>query len=418
MQGCRRMPPSPAIPRLMWFFAVVYAVEGIGQAKSGIVWQPLTHFLKDTQGWGPTEIGASLAIVDLPWVIKPLYGLISDFLPLFGSRRRAWLILANLAGAAAFAGVAMTGSPAGIVPALVLTAVAMAVSSTLCGALLVENGQRTGRSSAFVNQQWLFFNIASIAASLLGGQLAQHLDAPAALHAAAWIAAAAPLAVLPALMLIQEAPAGIDLAALRQRLGALIQTLRSRMLWLIAGYLFCYYFSPGFGTPLYFHLTDRLGFSQGFVGLLSSVNAAGWIAGGLLYRFVLAHWDTRSMLRLSIAAGVATMLAYLALSGPISAVAVYFAAGIANMLATIATLTLAAEACPEGAEGFGFAALMSVINLATPLADTAGSALYEHVFAAQLAPLIVVSAGFTALAWPLLRLMPRLPLRQSAGAAG
>ena len=115
---------------------------------------------------------------------------------------------------------------------------------------------------------------------------------------------------------------------------------------------------------------------------------------------------------------MATTLAYLALSGPISAVAVYFAAGIANMLATIATLTLAAEACPEGAEGFGFAALMSVINLATPLADTAGSALYEHVFAAQLAPLIVVSAGFTALAWPLLRLMPRLPLRQSAGAAG
>ena len=405
------MPRSPAISRLMWFFAIVYAVEGVAQAKVGILWQPLTHFLKQTQGWGPTEISASLAVVDLPWVIKPLYGLTSDFLPLFGSRRRAWLILANLAGAAAFAGVAMTGSPAGIVPALVLTAIAMAISSTLCGALLVENGQRTGHSSAFVNQQWLFFNIALIAASLAGGQLAQHLDAPAALHAAAWIAAAAPLAVLPVLSLIQEAPAPLDLAALRQRFRALLQALRSRLLWLIAGYLFCYYFSPGFGTPLYFHMTDKLGFSQGFVGLLASVNAAGWIAGGLLYRWTLSRLDTGTMLRVSIACGVVTTLAYLGLNGPVSSVSIYFAAGIANMLATIATLTLAAEACPEGAEGFGFAALMSAINLATPLADTAGSALYEHVFANRLAPLIVVSAAFTALAWPLLRFMPRPPSR-------
>jgi predicted MFS family arabinose efflux permease len=108
---------------------------------------------------------------------------------------------------------------------------------------------------------------------------------------------------------------------------------------------------------------------------------------------------------------VVTTLAYLGLTGPVSAVAVYFAAGIANMLATIATLSLAAEACPEGAEGFGFAALMSVINLATPLGDTAGSALYEHIFANNLAPLIVVSAAFTAMAWPLLRFMPRLPSR-------
>ncbi len=401
------MSPSPAIPRLMWFFAIVYVVEGIGQAKSGIVWQPLTHYLKQTQGWGPTEVSVSLAVVDLPWVIKPLYGLISDFLPLFGSRRRAWLIVANLAGALAFVGVALVSAPRDIVPALVLTAIAMAVSSTLCGALLVENGKRTGRSASFVNQQWLFFSLALIVASLLGGQLAERLEAGAALHAAAWIAAAAPLAVLPALILVPETPAPIDIGALRARFAALLGALRSRLLWLIAGYLFCYYFSPGFGTPLYFHMTDTLGFSQGFVGLLSSVNAAGWIAGGLLYTGVLRHLSTKTMLRLSIAAGVVTTLTYLGLDGSGSAVAIYFVTGIANMLATIATLSLAAEACPEGAEGFGFAALMSVINLATPLSDSVGSALYEHVFASRLAPLIIVSAAFTAVAWPLLRFMPQ-----------
>ena len=56
----------------MWFFAIVYTVEGIGQAKAGVVWQPLTHFLKQTYGWTPLQVSASLAVLDVPWVIKPL----------------------------------------------------------------------------------------------------------------------------------------------------------------------------------------------------------------------------------------------------------------------------------------------------------------------------------------------------------
>jgi predicted MFS family arabinose efflux permease len=84
------------------------------------------------------------------------------------------------------------------------------------------------------------------------------------------------------------------------------------------------------------------------------------------------------------------------------------------MIATIATMSLAAEACPEGAEGFAFAGLMSVINLATPLGDTVGSVLYQHVFAQHLSPLIVASAAATALVFLLIPFMavrkPHTPL--------
>ena len=73
----RSMPTrseSDSVRRLMLFFAVVYTVEGIGQAKVGIVWQPLTYFLKTQYGWTALQIAASLAVLDVPWVIKPLYG--------------------------------------------------------------------------------------------------------------------------------------------------------------------------------------------------------------------------------------------------------------------------------------------------------------------------------------------------------
>jgi hypothetical protein len=393
----------------MLFFAVVYTVEGIGQAKVGIVWQPLTYFLKTQYGWSALQIAASLAVLDVPWVVKPLYGLVSDFLPLFGYRRRSYLLLSNLAAVGAFAWVTQIVAPGPLVFALVLTSIAMAVSSTLCGALLVENGQRHDVSGAFVNQQWLWFSGATVVTSLLGGGLIEVFSPTGALHVAALLAAIAPLAVLGCLHLVDEARAGIDRAVLRQRLDGLVSTFRSRTLWLIAAFLFCYYFSPGFGTPLYFYMTDRLHFSQGFIGALSAVNALGWVAGGLLYRWVLAQMRTRALLQLSIVLGTLGTLAYLLMVGPVSAVVVYFVFGAAGMIANVATLTLAAEHCPARAEGFAFAALMSVMNLATPLADTTGAFLYEHVFGGRLAPLILVSAAFTAFVLvliPLFRIEP------------
>ena len=399
---------ADGISRLMLFFAIVYTVEGIGQAKAGVIWQPLTHYLKETQNWDPVQIAASLAVLDVPWVIKPLYGVISDFLPLFGYRRRSYLLLANVGAVAAFLWTTQVLTPAAIVFALLLTAIAMAVSSTVCGALLVENGQKHQASATFINQQWLWFNIAVMVGSLAGGGLIEVLSAPGALHAAATIAAVAPIAVIvSSIALVDERHAGINLAELRRALRGFIDTLRSRTLWLIAAFLFCYYFSPGFGTPLYFHMSDNLHFSQGAIGMLSSVSAGGWIVGGLLYRWLLTGMTTRALLNLSILSGTLVTLAFLGMVDETSAIAIYFVNGIAGMIANIATLTLAAEHCPERSEGFAFAALMSVINLANPLADTIGAFLYQHLFHQALAPLIVVSAAFTAFIFVLVPLLDR-----------
>ncbi len=399
----------------MWFFAIVYAVEGTCQAKSGIMWQPLSHWLKEAMHWDPVTISASLAILDLPWIIKPLWGAISDFVPLFGYRRRPWLVLATIAGFLSFAWVATIDSASTLIPALTVTALAMAVSSTLCGALLVETGQKTNNSANFVNQQWLWFNIAQMIAVLLAGYLIEVLSPVDALHVAAWIAAVAPLTIIGGVFLVDEPRAAIDLKALRERLHALVSVFRNRNLWFVAGFLFLYYFSPHFGTPLYFQMTDTLKFSQGFIGVLSAISAAGWIIGGLLYRWRLNRLDRLALLRLSIVAGVVTTLSVLLLDGEVSAVLIWLVSGIAGMIAMIATMSLAAESCPEGAEGFAFAAMMSVLNIANPLGDTFGSVLYEHVFDRQLTPLILVSAAATAVVFFLIPIMVKQTMSEPVG---
>src|SRR6516164_8235234 len=391
----------------MLFFGLVYVVEGIGQT-GGLIAQPLNYYLKQTFGWTPVQVTAYLTILNLPWIIKPIYGIVSDFLPLFGYRRKAYLVIANAAAAGAYCWVTQITQPSELVFALLLTAYAMAISSTLCGAILVENGQRLGARDAFVNQQWLWFNIAALASGFIGGQLVERLSPAAALHAAAAIIAVAPLAVVfTTWFLISEPKSRIDLTEMKKTFGSLLAAFSLRELWFVGAFLFLYYLSPGLGTPLYYHMTDHLKFSQEYIGILGSISSGGWIIGALLYRRFLKGITARTLLNLSILLGILTTSAFLLLWNEATAAFINFFSGFAGMVAFLATLTLAADYCPQRAEGFAFAALMSITNLSAALSDNIGSFLYEHLFNRHLNPMILVSAVFTALAFafvPMLRL--------------
>jgi len=405
-------PPADAPPsdrglttHLLIFFALVYVVEGVGQV-GGLIAQPLSYYLKQAQGWTPLQVTAYLAIFNFPWIIKPIYGAFSDFVPLFGYRRKSYLIAANIAAIVGFILVTQLEAPSTLVWALQLTAYAMAISSTVCGAVLVEQGQRLGQSGKFVNQQWLWFNLAAMLASILGGQLVQHFAPGTALHAAAAIVAVAPVAVLVgSIFFVPERKARLDVAALRGTFGGLAAAFKKRELWIIAIFLFFYYFSPGLSTPLYYVMTDDLKFSQGYIGALGSIGSAGWVVGALSYRRLFGGLSSKRILQLSIVLGTASTAAYLLLYNEASAAVLSFCSGFSAMLATVATVTLAADYCPPKSEGFSFAVMMSIINLATATADIVGSFLFQHLFGHTLAPLILVSAAFTALAFVLLPLL-------------
>ena len=395
------------ISHLLVFFALVYVVEGLGQVV-GLISQPLNYYLKEVHGWTPVQVTAFITIFNLPWIIKPVYGLVSDFVPLFGYRRKSYLIVANLAAIGGYFWVTQLSTPSELGIALMLTAYAMAISSTLCGGVLVENGQRLSQSSTFVNQQWLWYNIAAMTAAVVGGQLVQHVAPAAALHVAAAIVGVAPFAVIfGTALLIPEKKTAVNLQGMKDTLRGLTAAFERRQLWIVAGFIFLYYFSPGLNTPLYYHMTDDLKFSQAYIGLLGSIGAAGWVVGALLYRKFFGDLTLKNLINLSIALGTVATLAFLLFWNEPAAAIITFCGGFTSMLATVATLTLAADYCPRRAEGFSFAVLMSFINLATTLADNVGAFLYAHVFHSQLPPLVLISAAFTAFAFvlvPLLRL--------------
>ena len=62
---------------------VVYLVQG----ALGLARLATTYFFKDELHLAPAEVAALSGLFTLPWVFKPLYGFLSDGLPIFGYRR-------------------------------------------------------------------------------------------------------------------------------------------------------------------------------------------------------------------------------------------------------------------------------------------------------------------------------------------
>src|SRR5438046_10473966 len=100
---------------------------------------------------------------------------------------------------------------------------------------------------------------------------------------------------------------------MKRTFASLLAALSLRELRLVGLFLFLYYLNPGLGTPLYYHMTDDLKFSQEYIGILGSINSAGWITGALLYRRFLKGITAKGLLNLSIALGIVTTAAFLLL---------------------------------------------------------------------------------------------------------
>src|SRR3989344_1652678 len=61
-----------------------------------------TFYFKDDLQLSIQQVQILGSIAILPWSVKPIYGLVSDIRPVFGLRRKPYLFLAGLLGAAGY----------------------------------------------------------------------------------------------------------------------------------------------------------------------------------------------------------------------------------------------------------------------------------------------------------------------------
>ncbi len=406
MAAAEGSPPEStahALRRLAPFFAAIYFVQGIAEPSAGIAGLPIFYLLKERLGLRPADTATFMSMVAVAWTIKPLYGLTSDFFPLFGYRRKSYLLCMTALAAAGWLllGLQPTHAYWPTLVVLMLCGLGLAFSDVLCDAVMVQTGKPLKLTGRFQSIQWGAISTAQVLAGVGGGWLAQHVSPQSTFLL---IAAFPAISFLTTAVTLREPRSRFDREALLTTARAIWSAIGSRHLWLAAGFIFLYNFSPSLGVPLNFYMVDTLRFSKMSLGGLGSLGAGAGIVGAFLFGRYFRHLPVRRLLNLAIAIGVVSTLAYWGLVGWWSAVALAVGTGASTMVALLAILDLAARSCPDKAEGTFFAALMSVNNLAAIASANVGGRLYEWV---GLWWLIVISAAATAVCWlvvPLIRL--------------
>ncbi len=386
---------SPDTQRLAVLFAIVYFAQGMWSLPD----QTITITFKD-RGFEPGQVAAFFALATVPWMIKPVYGLLSDFVPLFGQRRKSYLLLTSSTACVMglLAGLSAEHTYWRLTILYTGMGLGLAFTDVLTDALMVENGKPRGLTGAFQSVQWAAITVAAILGGVLGGHLAEHRD----LHAAFFIAAGFPLATLVMTVLFVRDPrVRFEREAFRRTWAAIRAGLGERSVWLVAGFVFLFNFSPSFGPAFLYYQTDVLGFSQIFIGYLSSFSSAAAVVGAFIYAPLSRRMPLRRVINLAIGLSVAGTLGYLLYRGHWSAIAIEVIFGCAGMVTQLAFLDLAAKACPKRVEATFFALLMSVFNAGNQASRYVGAELYTRLggHAQGYHRLVLISAAATALVW-------------------
>ncbi|RLN91114.1 hypothetical protein BBJ28_00011665 [Nothophytophthora sp. Chile5] len=160
--------PAPVVP-------IPYALLSLYFLHAFFMTFPMTAYgewLFDVIHMPPATTTLYYSVTFFPWNLKPLYGLLSDNLPLFGYRRKSYIVICEICAALSLIATGVyVHSIAGAFAVKLVDAVAEAFSQIMLGIFLVDltTGDATSRSSARVQSLANGTkNAASIAALLVG----------------------------------------------------------------------------------------------------------------------------------------------------------------------------------------------------------------------------------------------------------
>lgn len=398
---------------------LVYFVQGI----LGLARLAVSFFLKDDIALSPAEVSALMGIAALPWTIKPVFGFMSDGLPIFRYRRRPYLILSGLLGAIAWLCMAtLVNTPLKATIAILLTSLSVAISDVIVDSLVVERAREEDQGDAGTLQSlaWGASAVGGLITAYLGGLLLQRISTQAIFA----ITATFPLIVCGVAWLISEDPVTeksnfkVVLDQVRLLKGAVSQ----KVIWMPALFLFLWQATPTADSAFFFFSTNELGFQPEFLGRVRLVTSFASLVGIWVFQRFLKEVSFRKIFGwstvLSAALGMTTLLLVTHTNRTLGIDDQWFSLGdslvltVAGQIAFMPVLVLSARLCPPGVEATLFALLMSVVNLSGLLSHELGALLTHWLKVTEtdfsnLWLLVLITNLTTLLPLPLLGMLPQ-----------
>lgn len=361
---------------------LVYFVQGaVGLARLAT-----SFYLKDSLGLSPSQVAALMGVAMSPWILKPLYGLLSDTVPVAGYRRRPYLLLSGLLGCGAWLGMALWAPTAGLATLwMVLGSLAVAVGDVIVDSLVVErvHGSDWAGTGTLQSLTWGATALGSLLTAYLGGALLAHYPPQVVFGLTAFL----PLFIALAAWVIADQPVVLSQGwdPLQQQVGQVWRALRQPSILLPVLFVFVWQATPSADAALFYFVTNDLGFGPEFLGQVRLVTSIASLLGVGIFQVYLRRLPLRPlfgwMTVISAALGLTSLILVYHLNRDWGIDDHWFSLGdslvltVAGQIAFMPVLVLAARLCPPGIEATLFALLMSAFNLAGFLSQELGSLL-------------------------------------------
>jgi MFS family permease len=169
-------PPAPRTGISLMQYAVLVAAGAFATtfAQQRVLGNlPTTFLLKDHFHMKREDVAFFFFWAVFAWNLKPISGILTDAFPLFGTRRRHYMIIGSAMAGILWVCLAFANSNYALLVLLsILLNTAMVFASTVMGGLMVEAGQAFGAPGRISSLRQFVQSVSGIAAPWLGGILA------------------------------------------------------------------------------------------------------------------------------------------------------------------------------------------------------------------------------------------------------
>ncbi|KAL3745626.1 hypothetical protein ACJRO7_014703 [Eucalyptus globulus] len=361
---------------------------GFGGALSDVATK---YYMKDLQKVQPSESQVYTGIIKLPWIVKPIWGLLTDVLPVAGYRRRPYLILAGFLGV--FSMLVLSFYKVHLVLALVLLTAGtagVAIADVIDACVAQNSISHPSLAADMQSLCALSESTGGLVGFVISG-IFVHRMGPMGVFALLTIPAG--LVLLLGSILDEPHTSNFDYRQVSQKFldagKAMWTTLKIPAVWRPCIYMYSSIaLSWNIRDGMFYWYTDADGgpsFSEETVGYLLSIGSVGSFLGAILFQHGLKDRPFRDLLLwtqlLFGLSGMLDLVLVLRLNLKLGVPDYFFAVtdeGVSRMIGTLQRMplyVLSSKLCPSGIEGTFFALLMSIDNMGVLLASWGGGLL-------------------------------------------
>ena len=391
--------------------ALVYFVQGV----VGLAALAKSFFLKDELHLSPSEAAVVTSVSSLPWLVKPLWGFISDTIPLFGYKRKSYLCLMGVLGCVAWStlsqGVAVVDNRWTASFLFAIGALSIAFSDVLIDSIVVERARESEDKSTTGSLQslcWGMVAFGGIASSYFSGELVEEKGSAFVFACTAVF----PLMIASAAFLVKEERKNTEVAVIagseetkafemennnngsvmeagKETLSTLWSVVRQKQIWGPALFMYLWQATPSPGSAMFYFSTNELHFSPEFLGRVSFARSLAALGGVGLYNAYFKYVPLKKMFTysaiLATALGSTQLLLVsgynreLGISDELFALTDSAVLTVLGEISFLPVLVLAAKICPKGVEATLFASLMSLFNFGGVTSQFLGAGLTEKL---------------------------------------